>query len=98
MLDWRTDTYVRTSLRYDLKLEVLDTTGRTLAENRITGDQDLGAAGGLDPLLQRLIPSAQQGMLTRLFNDAGIQAALGYTRPPGERNRGSSDRGLPPSN
>lgn len=42
---WQPDTYVETTLHYDVSAAVLDRSGRSVATKSISGDAELGAGG-----------------------------------------------------
>lgn len=71
--EWKTDTMMRTGLDYDVSLEVLDASGRTLASKDLSGKDVSGAA----------ITSAERDAqrwfgdkLAQLLADPAVAAAL----------------------
>jgi hypothetical protein len=80
--EWKSDTYVGTGLFYDVTLSVLDRSGRTLAEKRLSGKDDLGADAWNPPGHAReAVPRAFKGKLEELLNDGAVTAALTSAGP-----------------
>jgi len=75
--EWKSDTYMNTALIYDMRLTVLDKSGREIAENVVSGRDDLGGDFINPPAhAKRAIPAAFKAKLEALINDAKILAAL----------------------
>lgn len=80
--DWKTDTYARIALHFDLELQVYDKSA-LLASKRIRGRHAIGAAALPSQVGLAAISAAAQKM-SELLNDPKIAAALrdGPTGPP----------------
>lgn len=75
--EWKSDTMQSTSLLYDVTLDVLDGTGKSLAQSRIDGKDDLGGSAWNPPSHARTaVPIAYKAKLERLLNDPGVVKAL----------------------
>ncbi len=73
--EWKADTYVNTNLIHDVTLQVLEGDGNKLAEKRIRGEENLGAA--LIPADSRVnTEKAFKAKLEALLNDPAIVEAL----------------------
>ena len=73
--EWKSDTYIRTALIYNLSLEVLAFSGAQLADLSLRGKDNLGA--GLVPADARIdVETAVRQKLEAAFNDPEIVAAL----------------------
>lgn len=74
---WKSDTYQNTGLAYNLKMEVLDQQGKTLAEKSISGDDDLkGSAWNPPAHARKVLPKAYKSKLESLLNSKEITNAL----------------------
>jgi hypothetical protein len=75
--EWKSDTYQNTALSYDVTLQVYDSAGKRLAENRITGRDDLGGSAWNPPSHARsAIPVAYKKKLEDLFAADAIVKSL----------------------
>jgi hypothetical protein len=75
--EWKSDTYMNTALIYDVRLTVLDKTGRLLAESVVSGRDDLGGDFINPPAhAKQVIPAAFKSKLETLLNDSKVVAAL----------------------
>jgi hypothetical protein len=75
--EWKSDTHIDTSLLYDVTLNVLDRTGRTIAEKRIQGKDNLGM-DLINPFAHagEAVPKAFKAKLEELLNDPTVAKAL----------------------
>ncbi len=75
--EWQSDTYTNTGLSYDIKLEVLDSSGHKLTEKIIKGDDNLGGSAWNPPAHAReAIPKAFKEKLEALLNSEEILKTL----------------------
>ncbi|MCK4389435.1 MAG: hypothetical protein KAV83_04255 [Desulfobacterales bacterium] len=75
--EWKSDTYNNTALKYDANLEVLDKNGKTIAEKRISGEDDLKGSFLNPPAhAKKVIPIAFKEKLEILLNSKQISDAL----------------------
>ncbi len=75
--EWKSDTYMDTSLLYDVTLNVLDRTGRVIGEKRVQGRDNLGADVINPPAHAReAVPKAFKAKLEELLNDPAVAKAL----------------------
>jgi hypothetical protein len=75
--EWRNDTYVNTSIYYNVALSVYDRDLKQLAESRESGEKDLGS-GALDTttVAKEKAPIFFQELLGKMLNNNKVQAAL----------------------
>ncbi len=75
--EWKSDTYNRTSLEYDVQLQVLDDQGGELASSALQGDDNLGGSFW-NPAAhaKRAVQSAFAAKVGMLFADPEVQQAL----------------------
>ena len=74
---WKSDTYNRIRLEYNLSASVMDRSGRLLAEKEISGDDNLGGAGfNIVTGTRKKVPEAFKEIMEDLFNAPEIQNAL----------------------
>ena len=71
--EWKSDTYMRTALHYDVTVEVMDEKGNSVATNQIKGNDNLGGLG-LSP--DEAIAAAFVKKFDVLFDNEKIIAAL----------------------
>jgi hypothetical protein len=71
--EWRTDTYFKTQLFYELDLKVLDSSGKVLAQRRLAGHEDEMSGSARDAFRQKL---------ELLINDPEVTQALTFTQSP----------------
>jgi hypothetical protein len=75
--EWKSDTYMNTALIYDVTVRVLDRSGRTLADSKISGRDDLSGSGINPPAhAKSAIPTAFRAKFELLLNDPQVAAAL----------------------
>jgi hypothetical protein len=75
--EWKSDTYQNTALSYDVTLQVYDSAGKRLAENRITGRDDLGGSAWNPPSHARTaVPAAYGKKLEELFAADAVVKSL----------------------
>ncbi|MFA5631131.1 MAG: hypothetical protein WC997_06450 [Porticoccaceae bacterium] len=74
--EWKTDVMMRIRLIYDLDLQITDGAGRTIASNRLQGDEVIGG-GGFEGQNAGSASSSFEAKIGRLFNKPEIFAALG---------------------
>jgi hypothetical protein len=75
--EWKSDTYQNTALSYDVTLQVYDEAGKKLAENRISGRDDLGGSAWNPPSHARTaIPAAYKKKLEDLFAADAVVESL----------------------
>lgn len=75
--EWKSDTYQNTSLSYDVTLQVYDSAGNKLAENRISGRDNLGGSAWNPPSHARsAIPGVYRKKLEDLFAADAVVKSL----------------------
>jgi hypothetical protein len=75
--EWKSDTYSRTGLEFDMHVAVRDREGRLLGENRIRGAETLGGAAILPVSAARAeVEAAYPQKIIELFNNPSISSAL----------------------
>ena len=75
--EWKSDKYQNTALSYDVTLQVYDSAGKRLAENRITGRDDLGGSAWNPPSHARsAIPVVYKKKLEDLFAADAVVKSL----------------------
>jgi hypothetical protein len=75
--EWKSDTYMSTSLQYDVALRVYDANGSQLAVNRIAGNDDLGGSAMNPPAHARAaVPAAYKRKLEELFASEAVMTSL----------------------
>jgi hypothetical protein len=75
--EWKSDTYMGTSLTYDLTLSVLDTGGAVLADKSDRGKRDLGASAWNPPAhARKAAPEMFSKMMGEFLSDEAIRKAL----------------------
>jgi hypothetical protein len=72
VVEWRTDTYFKTQLFYDLSLRILDRNGKQLAEGRVEGHDNEIAGSASEAFRQKL---------ELLINDPKVTQALSVSQP-----------------
>jgi hypothetical protein len=73
LYDWKSDAFANGSLRYNAALKVFDGNGKTLAENDISGEDDLGSAFHSQ---KKAVPEAFKQKIERLFNNPEVIKSL----------------------
>jgi hypothetical protein len=73
--EWKSDTAVRVGLTYDITMSVLDRGGAVLAEKRLQGQDNLGAAT-LPSQVGDMVAGAFKTKLEQLLDDPAVAAAL----------------------
>ena len=75
--EWKSDTYMGTSLTYDLALSVVDAAGTPLADKSDRGKRDLGASAWNPPAhARKAAPEMFSKMMGEFLSDEGILKAL----------------------
>lgn len=72
--EWKTDTYMNTTLFFDLKLLIVDPAGAVVAENAVSGNTVIG--GGMPSTIAALAQQAFENKIGQLFYPPQIAAAL----------------------
>jgi len=74
---WKSDTYMNIALIYDMHLDVLDASGKTLASEHIQGRDNLGGSAW-DPYAhaRKAVPEAFRQKLEELLNRPEVQQSL----------------------
>lgn len=68
---------MNTALIYDVTVSVLDRSGRTLADSKISGRDDLSGSGLSPPAhAKTAVPAAFRGKFEQLLNDPKVASAL----------------------
>jgi hypothetical protein len=75
LTEWKSDTAMRVGLNYDMTLVVLNRSGAVLAEKRLQGQDNLGAAT-LPSQVGGMVSAAFKTKLEQLLDDPAIAAAL----------------------
>ena len=78
LTEWKSDTAMRVGLNYDMTLVVLDRSGAVLAEKRLQGQDNLGAAT-LPSQVGGMVSAAFKTKLEQLLDDPAIATALRST-------------------
>jgi hypothetical protein len=66
--EWKSDTFVETTLAYDIQAKVIDASGKVLASKKMSGKDSLGSAGMNPPGYSRqVVPVAFRKKLEELF-------------------------------
>jgi hypothetical protein len=78
LTEWKSDTAMRVGLNYDMTLVVLNRSGAVLAEKRLQGQDNLGAAT-LPSQVGGMVSAAFKTKLEQLLDDPAIAAALRST-------------------
>jgi len=75
--EWQADTYMKVYLHYNVRLDVFNREGQTLATSQRSGEDNLGD-GGFDPPShsREVIPVAFKKIMAELFHDPTVAAAL----------------------
>jgi hypothetical protein len=75
--EWQTDTYHTVELHYDVRLNIFNREGQTLATTQRSGQDNLGDRG-FDPASpsRKAIPVAFKKIMEELFHDPTVVAAL----------------------
>ncbi len=75
--EWKSDTFVNTTLDYGLDLQVYDDAGKVLGGTQLTGRQDLGGdAANPAGHARTAVPAAYRRVLEQLFSAGPIVASL----------------------
>lgn len=75
--DWKSDTYIQTTLDYDVKLEVIDPAGTVVAQSWVRGHDDLGGETLNPPeYARRTVLDAFQKKMQHMLNDPDVVKAL----------------------
>lgn len=75
--NWQSDTMVNTTLEYDVELQVLDSTGKTLASQSFKGEKDLGG-NAFNPYAHAMteVPPAVSQLISSFFAAPEVRKAL----------------------
>ena len=75
--EWKSDTYMTTTLYYDVTMRMRDQDGKDLAEQKLQGKDNLGG-NAFDPTshAKEAVPQAFKEKIGELLNNADIAAAL----------------------
>lgn len=77
LTEWKSDTYMGTSLEYDIRLVVFDSAGKALAEKTLKGSDNLGSSLMNPPgHAKDVIPPAYRKKLEELLTSVEIRQAL----------------------
>ena len=77
LIEWKADSMQNTALLYTVTLQILDGTGRLLAEKNLLGRDNLGGSFWNPPAhANHAVPAAFKGKLEALFNAPDVVAAL----------------------
>jgi hypothetical protein len=75
--EWKSDTFMNTALIYDVTVRILDRSGRVLADNKISGRDDLSGSGINPPAhAKSAVPVAFRAKFEQLLNAPQIAGAL----------------------
>ena len=74
--EWKSDTFMNTALVYDVTARVLDGNGRTLADSRISGRDDLSGSLDSPGHAKTAVPIAFRSKFEQLLNDPKVATAL----------------------
>lgn len=75
--EWKSDTYQNTALLYELVLRIFDANGTELANNRVTGRDNLGGSAWNPPAHAKgAVPEAYRRKLEELFNAPAVRDSL----------------------
>lgn len=75
--EWKSDTYTNTSLIYDIGLQVMDETGKVVAQSSIKGRDKLGGSFGNPPAFaKKAVPEAFRQKLEKLLNTPEVAGKL----------------------
>lgn len=75
--EWKADTYMNTSLEYDVQVIVIDASGKVLSRKQITGKDNLGGSAINPPEHSRnAVPAAFRRKLEELFASPEIASNI----------------------
>jgi hypothetical protein len=75
--EWKADTYMNTSLAYDVQVIVIDASGKVLSRKQITGKDNLGGSAINPPEHSRnAVPAAFRRKLEELFASPEIASNI----------------------
>ena len=74
--EWKSDSVMRVALAYDMTMSVLDRTGAVLAEKRVQGNDNLGAAPLSPSQVGDMVGAAFRTKLEQMLDDPAVAAAL----------------------
>jgi len=79
--EWKSDTYMNTSILYDVTLSVLDRDGRVIGESRLKGEDNLGGDFVNPPgHARKVVPAAFKAKMEQLLGEPAVATAL--SAPP----------------
>ncbi len=77
LTEWKSDTAMNTALIYDIKAEVLDREGKTMAEKEIKRKDNLGGSfWNSAGYAKKAVPKAFREKIEKLLNNTEIEVAL----------------------
>lgn len=76
ILEWKSDTYSRTALIYNIRLEVFDKNMQVLATRYLNGRDNLGGSINPPDHSRKVVPKEFQLKLEEIFGDPKIIASL----------------------
>jgi hypothetical protein len=77
LYEWKSDTYSNTSLKYDVRMQVLDADGNVIGEKKISGGDNLGGSAWDPPKhAKKAVPAAFVEKFETLLNSKEISGAL----------------------
>ena len=74
--EWKSDSVMRVALAYDVTMTVLDRNGAVLAEKRLQGNDNLGAAPMVPSQVSDIVGAAFKAKLEQMLDDPKVSAAL----------------------
>jgi hypothetical protein len=74
--EWKSDSVMRVALAYDVTMTVLDRSGAVLAEKRLQGNDNLGAAPMVPSQVSDIVGAAFKEKLEQMLDDPKVSAAL----------------------
>ncbi len=76
--EWKADTYMNTSLAYDVQVIVIDASGKVLSRKQITGKDNLGGGSAINPPehSRNAVPAAFRRKLEELFASPEIASNI----------------------
>jgi hypothetical protein len=74
--EWKSDSVMRVALAYDMTMSVLNRNGAVLAEKRLQGNDNLGAAPMVPSQVSDIVGAAFKAKLEQMLDDPKVSAAL----------------------
>jgi hypothetical protein len=79
--EWKSDTYMNTTILYDVTLSVLDRSGQVVGESRLKGEDNLGGDFVNPPAhAKTVVPAAFKAKLEQLLGDPAVASAFASAR------------------